>query len=109
MRGDGRAGRARGYLDMQLVQTPPRTRRRVQLILAALPAAALALTALHAARVVSGAAGWWSGTGLDGRISAAAIVLCGLAAFGRSAADRVDRAAWAALGIGLAGYGPVTI
>ncbi len=94
---------------MQLVQTPLRTRRRAHLILAALPAAALGLTALHVARVASGTAGSWSGTDLDGRISAAAIVLCGLAVLGRSAADRADRAAWMALGIGLAGYGTVTI
>ena len=109
MRGDGPADWARGYLDVQLAQTPIRTRRRAHLILAALPAAALGLTALHLARVASGTAGSWSGTGLDGRLSAAAIVLCGLAAFGRAAADRADRAAWTALGIGLAGYGTVTI
>ena len=94
---------------MQLVQTPLRRRRRAHLILAALPAAALGLTALHVARVASGRAGSWSGTDLDGRISAAAIVLCGLAVLGRSATDRADRAAWMALGIGLAGYGTVTI
>ena len=62
MRGDGRAGRARGYLDVQLAQTPIRARRRAHLILAALPAAALGLTALHLARVASGSAGSWSGT-----------------------------------------------
>jgi signal transduction histidine kinase len=109
MRGDGSAGGRRGYLDMQLAQTPVRARRRAYLILAALPAAALGLAALHVARVTSGAAGSWSGTDLDGRLSAAAIVLCGLAAFGRGIADRADRAAWTALGIGLAGYGTVTI
>src|SRR6185437_11379320 len=109
MRGDGRAGSARGYLDVQLAQTPIRARRRAHLILAALPAAALGLTAPHLARVASGTAGSWSGTDLDGRLSAAAIVLCGLAAFGRAAADRADRAAWTALGSGLAGYGAVTI
>jgi signal transduction histidine kinase len=93
---------------VQLVQTPLRA-RRAHLILAALPAAALALVALHVARVTSGSAGSWSGTGLDGRLSATAIVLCGLAVAGRAVADRADRAAWAALGIGLAGYGTVTI
>jgi len=109
MRGDGPACRARGYRDVQLAQTPIRARRRAHLILAALPAAALGLTALHLARVASGTAGSWTGTDLDGRLSAAAIVLCGLAAFGRAAADRADRAAWTALGTGLAGYGTVTI
>jgi signal transduction histidine kinase len=93
---------------MQLVQTPMRA-RRAHLILAALPAAALGLVALHVARVTSGTAGSWSGTDLDGRLSAVAIVLCGLAVAGRAVADRGDRAAWTALGIGLTGYGTVTI
>ncbi len=94
---------------MQLAQTPMRARRRVHLILAALPAAALGLVALHVARVTSGTAGSWAGTGLDGKLSATAMILCGLAVAGRGAADRADRAAWTALGIGLTGYGTVTI
>src|SRR4051794_30574035 len=108
MRGDGGPRSGRGYLDMQLVQTPIRA-RRAHLILLALPAAALGLVALHVARVTSGTAGSWSGTDLDGRLSAAAIVLCGLAVLGRAAADRTDRVAWTALAVGLAGYGTVTI
>ena len=86
-----------------------RAHRRAHLILAALPAAALGLVALHVARVTSGTAGSWSGTGLDGKLSAAAVILCGLAVAGRGTADRADRPAWTALGIGLAGYGTVTI
>ncbi len=94
---------------MEFVSTQPHTRRRTQLWLATLPAAAIALAALHVARVVAGPAGSWHGSIVDARLYAVAVLLCGLAAIGRSAADRSDRAAWGALGIGLAGYGTVSV
>jgi signal transduction histidine kinase len=67
------------------------------------------LAAIHIARVILGPAGSWERSTADARLDAAAVVLCGLAAFGRGAVDRTDRAAWAALGIGLVGYGAVSI
>jgi signal transduction histidine kinase len=94
---------------VQLVSTQPLARRRRHLLLAALPAGAVALAVLHIARVALGPAGSWHGSGLDARLYAVAVVLCGLAAVGRAAADREDRAAWALLGIGLMGYGAVAI
>jgi signal transduction histidine kinase len=94
---------------VQLVSTRPQARRRRHLLLAALPTGGVALAALHIARVALGPAGSWHGSGLDTRLYAVAVVLCGLAAAGRAAADREDRAAWALLGIGLMGYGAVAI
>ncbi len=94
---------------MQLVSTHPRLRRRRHLLLAALPAAAVGLAAVHVARVALGPAGSWDGSAVDARLYAVAMILCGLAVFGRSLADRDDRAAWASLGIGLVGYGSVSI
>ena len=94
---------------VQLVSTRPLARRRRHLLLAALPAGAVALAALHIARVALGPAGSWHGSGLDARLYAVAVVLCGLATIGRAAADREDRAAWALLGFGLVGYGAVAI
>jgi signal transduction histidine kinase len=94
---------------VQLISTRPLARRRRHLLLAALPAGAAALAALHIARVADGPAGSWHGSGLDRRLYAVAVVLCGLAAIGRAAADRADRAAWSMLGIGLVGYGAVAI
>jgi signal transduction histidine kinase len=94
---------------VQLVSTRPLARRRRHLLLAALPAGAVALAGLHIARVALGPAGSWHGSGLDRRLYAVAVMLCGLAAIGRAAADREDRAAWSLLGIGLAGYGAVAV
>jgi signal transduction histidine kinase len=94
---------------VQLVSTHPRLRRRRHLLLAVLPAAAVGLAAVHVARVALGPAGSWDGSAIDARLYAVAMILCGLAVVGRSLADRDDRAAWASLGIGLVGYGSVSI
>jgi signal transduction histidine kinase len=94
---------------VQLVSTHPRLRRRRHVLLAALPAAALALTAVHVGRLVRGPAGSWYGSAVDAHLYAAAVILCGLAVLGRSLADRDDRAAWGALAIGLIGYGSVSL
>jgi signal transduction histidine kinase len=93
---------------MQLAPTHLRLRRR-HLLLAALPAAAVGLAAVHVARVALGPVGSWDGPAVDAKLYAVAVILCGLAVFGRSLADRDDRAAWTALGIGLVGYGSVSI
>jgi signal transduction histidine kinase len=94
---------------VQLVSTRPLGRRRRHLLLAALPAAAVALAALHVARVALGHADSLRGSQLDSRLYALAIALCGLAALGRALSVRDDRAAWAALGVGLVGSGSVAI
>jgi signal transduction histidine kinase len=94
---------------VQLVNSDPSARRRSQLLLATLPATAVGLAALHIARVALGPAGAWHGSAVDAKLYAVAVLLCGLAAFGRGVADRTDRAAWVALGIGLVSYGSVSI
>ncbi len=94
---------------MQVVSAHPQLRRHRHLLLAALPAAAVGLAAVHVARVVLGPAGSWAGSAADARLYAVAMVLCGLAVLGRSIADRADRAAWAALAVGLIGYGTVAL
>jgi signal transduction histidine kinase len=94
---------------VQLASTHPHLRRRRHLLLAALPAAALGLTAVHVGRLVRGPAGSWYGSAVDAHLYAAAVILCGLAVLGRSLADRDDRAAWGALAIGLVGYGSVAL
>ena len=102
-------GRDGDDTNVQVASTHLRSRPRSHRLLAALPAAAAVLAAVHIARVVLGPAGSWERSAADARLYAAAIILCGLAAFGRSAVDRADRTAWALLGIGLAGYGAVSI
>jgi signal transduction histidine kinase len=94
---------------VQATSIRPRSRPRSHRLLAALPAAAAVLAVVHVARISLGPAGSWERSVTDTRLYAAAVILCGLAAFGRSAVDRSDRAAWTALGIGLAGYGTVSI
>ena len=94
---------------MQVVSAYPHLRRRRHLLLATLPAAAVGLAAVHVARVALGPAGSWAGSAADARLYAVAMVLCGVAVLGRALADRADRAAWAALAVGLVGYGAVSI
>jgi signal transduction histidine kinase len=86
-----------------------RARPRSHALLAVLPAAAAALAAVQLANVLSGPAGAWERSVTDARLSAAAIVLCGLAVLGRGAVDRADRAAWTLLGIGMVAYGSVSV
>jgi signal transduction histidine kinase len=109
MRGVRRAARAATIREVQVSPTRLRSRPRGRRLLAALPAAAAVLAVVHVARLALGPAGSWERSGADARLYAAAIILCGVAAFGRSAVDRSDRAAWTALGIGLVGYGSVSI
>ena len=109
MRGDRPAARAARILPVGAKSTRLRSRPRSHRLLAALPAAAAVLAVVHVARVALGPAGSWERSAADARLYAAAIILCGLAAFGRGAVDRADRAAWAALGIGLIGYGTVSV
>ena len=49
------------------------------------------LAAVHAAGISLGPAGSWERSATDARLYAAAIILCGLAAFGRAAVDRSVR------------------
>ena len=109
MRGARRFAQAARIQPVQVASTRLRSRPRSHRLLAALPAAAAVLAAVHAAGISLGPAGSWERSAADARVYAAAIILCGLAAFGRAAVDRSDRAAWTALGIGLAGYGTVSI
>ena len=83
MRGDRPAPRRRGYYPWGLKSTRLRSRPRSHRLLAALPAAAAVLAVVHVARIALGPAGSWERSAADARLYAAAIILCGLAAFGR--------------------------
>jgi signal transduction histidine kinase len=109
MRGARRSARGARIQPVQVTSTRLRRRPRSHRLLAALPAAAAVLAVVHVARIGLGPAGSWERSTADARLYAAAIILCGLAVFGRAAVDRSDRAAWTALGIGLSGYGTVSI
>jgi signal transduction histidine kinase len=92
---------------MHVVRSRPRP--PAPWVLAALPAAAVLLAALPAARHAMGGAGLWPGSAAAVRTYAVAILLCGLAPLARALTGRDDRAAWTALGIGLAGLGVISL
>jgi signal transduction histidine kinase len=109
MRGDRPGARAARIQPVGAKSTRLRGRPRSHRLLAALPAAAAVLAVVHVARIALGPAGSWERSAADARLYAAAIIICGLAALGRAGVDRSDRAAWGALGIGLVGYGTVSV